>query len=106
MAVLLCLLRYYDPRIGRYLSPDPLGVYGGLNVFAYADNDPSTHVDPDGLLPMAVTSTRAPRRTRRAGSPRRTPGGATTGGYGTGSRYGATTGTKTHRARRTTPRTG
>ncbi|WP_437572788.1 DUF6531 domain-containing protein [Sorangium sp. So ce542] len=46
--------RYYDPRIGRYLSPDPLGVHGGLNVFSYADNDPSTHVDPDGLLPMAV----------------------------------------------------
>ncbi|WP_165373022.1 RHS repeat-associated core domain-containing protein [Sorangium cellulosum] len=46
--------RYYDPRIGRYLSPDPLGVYAGLNVFCYADNDPSTHVDPDGLFPRAV----------------------------------------------------
>ncbi|AUX39555.1 hypothetical protein SOCE26_009480 [Sorangium cellulosum] len=46
--------RYYDPRLGRYLSPDPLGVYGGLNLFAYADNDPSTHVDPEGLFPQAV----------------------------------------------------
>ena len=40
--------RYYTPRWGRYLSPDPLGLAGGLNLYAYADNDPINRVDPLG----------------------------------------------------------
>ncbi len=30
--------RFYDPVSGRYLSPDPLGLEGGLNEFLYAPN--------------------------------------------------------------------
>jgi RHS repeat-associated protein len=40
--------RYYDPQTGRYLSPDPLGLLGGLNAYAYC-RDPFTQIDPFGL---------------------------------------------------------
>jgi RHS repeat-associated protein len=40
--------RYYDPEIGRYISPDPLGTLGGLNAFAYTRN-PIDYADPLGL---------------------------------------------------------
>lgn len=39
--------RYYDPELGRYLTPDPVGVEGGLNEYAYARN-PIGWVDPLG----------------------------------------------------------
>jgi RHS repeat-associated protein len=40
--------RYYDPAIGRYLSPDPIELDGGLNAYAYAQN-PVNFIDPFGL---------------------------------------------------------
>ncbi len=43
--------RYYDPEAGRYISADPIGIWGGLNVFRYAENQPTGIVDPDGLMP-------------------------------------------------------
>jgi RHS repeat-associated protein len=41
--------RYYDPQTGRYLTPDPIGLLGGINLFIYADGDPVNLIDPDGL---------------------------------------------------------
>jgi RHS repeat-associated protein len=41
--------RYYDPKIGRYLRADPIGLAGGLNVFVYAENNPIALIDPKGL---------------------------------------------------------
>ena len=32
--------RYYDPNTGRYLTPDPIGLEGGINLFIYALNNP------------------------------------------------------------------
>ncbi|MBD3299263.1 MAG: hypothetical protein GF341_11445, partial [candidate division Zixibacteria bacterium] len=40
--------RYYSPELGRYLQSDPMGIAGGLNLYAYPPN-PLTNVDLDGL---------------------------------------------------------
>lgn len=43
--------RYYDPETGRYISPDPLGLVGNLNLYLYCTN-PVYELDPYGLMPM------------------------------------------------------
>lgn len=45
--------RYYDPRLGRYIQPDPLGEAGGWNLYAFVQNCPQQYVDPQGLLIVA-----------------------------------------------------
>jgi len=42
--------RYYDPATGRFLQRDPIGIDGGLNVYAYARWRPTLEMDPSGLL--------------------------------------------------------
>jgi RHS repeat-associated protein len=40
--------RYYDPLVGRFISPDPIGLLGGENTYRYAPNVFSW-IDPFGL---------------------------------------------------------
>ena len=41
--------RYYNPTIGRWLSPDPLGMVNGPNLYANCNNNPTNLIDPWGL---------------------------------------------------------
>ncbi|WP_242626982.1 RHS repeat-associated core domain-containing protein, partial [Pseudomonas extremorientalis] len=40
--------RYYNPDVGRYLTPDPVKLAGGINTYQYVPN-PMGWVDPLGL---------------------------------------------------------
>ncbi|MGI8490943.1 glycohydrolase toxin TNT-related protein [Pectobacterium sp. S5] len=44
--------RYYDAESGQYLSPDPIGLLGGIRPQAYVHN-PLTRADPLGLAESA-----------------------------------------------------
>lgn len=41
-------LRFYDPDVGRFTTPDPIGLLGGFNLYQYTPN-PLTWMDPLGL---------------------------------------------------------
>jgi RHS repeat-associated protein len=40
--------RSYDPILGRYTQPDPLGFVDGPSVYGYAGGSPQVYVDKDG----------------------------------------------------------
>ena len=42
--------RWYDPRTKRFMSPDPIGLSGGINPYAFAGNDPVNLGDPSGMI--------------------------------------------------------
>jgi RHS repeat-associated protein len=48
--------RYYYYDIGRYLSPDPVGIKGGINLYVYVQNNPTNDIDPEGLLATCTYS--------------------------------------------------
>lgn len=43
--------RYLDPRLGRFVSEDLIGLRGGLNLHGYAANRPVRLIDPWGKAP-------------------------------------------------------
>ena len=44
--------RWYDPAMGRFVSEDPIGLAGGINLYRYVDNNPTNFVDPTGNNPF------------------------------------------------------
>lgn len=47
--------RTYDPKLGRYIESDPIGLYGGLNTYTYVENNPLLLIDPLGLAGCRVS---------------------------------------------------
>lgn len=43
-------LRDYYPGRGRYVGSDPVGLKGGLSIYAYSRNAPLQNIDPLGLF--------------------------------------------------------
>ena len=41
--------RDYDPRLGRYVQSDPIGLAGAINTYAYVDSSPFMYFDEEGL---------------------------------------------------------
>lgn len=46
--------RYYEPATGRYVTEDPIGLEGGVNVYAYTGGAPYYYVDPSGQIWVLV----------------------------------------------------
>jgi len=46
--------RYYNPDTGRYLTPDPIGLQGGTNLYGYVDGNPAGVGDPWGLYRLVM----------------------------------------------------
>ena len=61
----LTLYRGYDAELGRWVSQDPSGLQGGLNLFRYADNKPARFNDRLASRFGSVRERRS-RRTVRA----------------------------------------
>jgi RHS repeat-associated protein len=53
-----CLHRYYDPRSGKWISRDPAGLEGGVNVYEYCEDNPVMNVDPSGLYEIVYAWSR------------------------------------------------
>jgi RHS repeat-associated protein len=52
--------RAYSPRLGRFINRDPIGMRGGVNLYAYVGNTPMGATDPSGLLPITGPITMMP----------------------------------------------
>jgi len=44
--------RWYDEDVGRFISRDPIGEVGGLNLYVYVGNNPVKLIDHEGRQPQ------------------------------------------------------
>jgi len=43
--------RYYDSSLATFISRDPIGYKGGINLYEYVGDNPTDKTDPDGKAP-------------------------------------------------------
>ncbi|MCU7965871.1 MAG: hypothetical protein KZQ74_01455, partial [gamma proteobacterium symbiont of Bathyaustriella thionipta] len=48
--------RYYDAGVMRFISEDPIGMAGGLNLYAYVGGNPVNAIDPSGKCPWCIAA--------------------------------------------------
>ncbi|KFE67934.1 RHS repeat-associated core domain-containing protein [Hyalangium minutum] len=46
--------RYMDPKLGRWIQPDRLGMVDGANIYQYVRGNPTAYVDPSGKFGLLV----------------------------------------------------
>jgi uncharacterized protein RhaS with RHS repeats len=80
----LTLYRAYSPGLGRWLSRDPIGENGGLNLYGFVGNDPVNFWDPLGLIRYGFYSTGSDKNAFQA---RAEKGAGVTNSKGFGSGY-------------------
>jgi RHS repeat-associated protein len=54
--------RDYDPKLGRYVQSDPMGLGGGVNTYVYVLNNPIGSADLYGLIPCNLDTMRKKSR--------------------------------------------
>jgi len=60
--------REYDPAIGRFIQPDPIGLEGGdVDVYGYCHDDPVNFLDRVGLAKFAKRDLDLPTGTKEFG---------------------------------------
>ena len=51
-------MRWYDAETGRWLSKDPIGLSGGLNLYVFCEAEPISFIDPFGAADRYVPDMR------------------------------------------------
>jgi RHS repeat-associated protein len=59
MGLIYYRARYYDPAVGRFTQRDPIGLQGGINQYAYVNNNPINYTDPLGLMAAGPSGSNA-----------------------------------------------
>ncbi len=54
------VFRWYRSGWGRYTQADPIGIHGGLNLYAYVNGQPTAHTDRFGLAGDLAMETISP----------------------------------------------
>src|SRR5439155_23677480 len=49
--------RFYNPTLQRFISEDPTGMNGGVNLYNYVGNNPIGYIDPLGLMQISYNTT-------------------------------------------------
>jgi RHS repeat-associated protein len=71
--------RYYDPKVGRWTSQDPLGFAAGdANLYRYVGNSPTNATDPSGLRRWDDQLKQLTQKPKDPTQPANSSGGATT----------------------------
>lgn len=64
------LNRWYDPKVGRWISKDPIGFAAGdANLYRYVGNGPTNWFDPNGLLVLKGNRMIMGKKARGTGNP-------------------------------------
>ena len=61
--------RYYASWLGRWISCDPSGLAGGINLYCYSSSSPVTLFDPDGRDPLLFPINEESQRKMWRGKP-------------------------------------